>query len=373
MAGSPLYPPVRRGDASKQAHVAVPKDTYEEELGTEGFDGPASHIYHKKPPTGWSKIEGPKQPRCLYLDTFVGSDSDIEKTLMYNDEVLLSGWHLGESMTYLRRNALGDRLMFVHRGEGTLISEFGALKFVEGDYLFLPRGATYQLQLTSEDAFLYTIDGIESHIGLPERGLLGKHAHADPGVYRLPEENTEGSHGKGKEWVVRVEDADGVTELTYEFDPVDVTGWKGDLFPYALNWRDIRPIISHNYHLPPSVHATFVGEGFYVISFVPRPHESTEDAQKVPFYHRNIDYDETIFYHAGNFFSRSTVREGMITLHPRGLHHGPHPKKYREQDKLAGKMAQEVAVMVDTRRPLKVVSDLPEGAEDTDYAMSWKE
>ena len=150
---------------------------------------------------------------------------------------------------------------------------------------------------------------------------------------------------------------------------MDVVGWKGDLTAFKLNVRDIRPIMSHRYHLPPSVHTTFLGGNFVICTFVPRPFESEPEAMRVPFYHRNIDYDEVLFYHDGDFFSRQHIKPGMLTLHPQGIHHGPHPKA---AEKAAGKEGtDEIAVMVDTRYPLKIAK-AAEGVEWADYVNSWK-
>jgi homogentisate 1,2-dioxygenase len=153
-----------------------------------------------------------------------------------------------------------------------------------------------------------------------------------------------------------------------------VVGWKGDVAPMRINVDDFRPVTSARYHLPPSAHTTFVAEGFVVCTFAPRPLEEDSDALRLPFFHRNVDYDEVILYHRGEFFSRAGIDEGMLTWHPSGLHHGPQPAA-RERDAQAAatgerRMAEEVAVMIDTRQPL-----LPdEAAKDLDvegYARSW--
>ena len=138
-----------------------------------------------------------------------------------------------------------------------------------------------------------------------------------------------------------------------------------------INVKDIRPLMSHRYHLPPSAHTTFVGRNFIVCTFVPRPIESDPGALKVPFYHNNDDYDEVIFYHRGDFFSRDNIKPGMVTLHPCGFTHGPHPKAFAAGAKHARKETDEYAVMIDARYPLTVAA-LPEGVENRSYVDSWK-
>jgi homogentisate 1,2-dioxygenase len=170
---------------------------------------------------------------------------------------------------------------------------------------------------------------------------------------------------------VRIKRRGAITTVTYPFNPLDAVGWKGNLAPVKLNWRDIRPVMSHRYHIPPSVHSTFVADRFVVCTFVPRPIESDPGALKVPFFHSNDDYDEVIFYHQGEFFSRDNIRPGMVTFHPNGFTHGPHPKAFAAGAKAVKTMTDEVAVMVDARDPLDM-SAAAEASEDRNYADSWQ-
>jgi len=170
-------------------------------------------------------------------------------------------------------------------------------------------------------------------------------------------------------WTVPVMAAGLAANLS--FNPLDAVGWHGDLCPVRLNVRDIRPLMSHRFHLPPSAHTTFVGRNFVVCTFVPRPIESDPGALKVPFYHNNDDYDEVIFYHRGDFFSRDNIKPGMVTFHPCGFTHGPHPKAFQAGAAHARKETDEYAVMIDARYPL-TVAPLPEGVENRDYVYSWK-
>jgi homogentisate 1,2-dioxygenase len=215
------------------------------------------------------------------------------------------------------------------------------------------------------------IEATNSSFRLPERGLLGPHAIFDPAALDTPKLDAAFKAQRDGEWRVAVKRRAQITTITYPFNPLDAIGWKGNLAPIKLNWRDIRPVSSHRYHLPPSVHATFIADRFVVCTFVPRPIESDPGALKVPFFHSNDDFDEVIFYHAGDFFSRDNIEPGMVTFHPAGFTHGPHPKAFAAGAKAARTMTDEVAVMIDARDPL----DMGEAAtaqEVTSYADSWK-
>jgi homogentisate 1,2-dioxygenase len=160
-----------------------------------------------------------------------------------------------------------------------------------------------------------------------------------------------------------------ITKVFYPFNPNDAVGWKGDLTVWRINVKDIRPVVSPRYHLPPSAHSTFLGRNMVICSFLPRPFEEEEGAMRVPFFHSNIDYDEVLFYASGHFFSREGIGPGMVTWHPQGIHHGPHPKAIaasRLKDR-----TDEVAVMVDTSRPLRATAAAA-GVENEQYWATWK-
>jgi homogentisate 1,2-dioxygenase len=161
-----------------------------------------------------------------------------------------------------------------------------------------------------------------------------------------------------------------LSTITYPFNPLDAVGWHGTLMPVRVNWRDIRPLMSHRYHVPPSAHTTFLTDRFVVCTFCPRPLESDPGALRVPFFHNNDDYDEMIFYHRGQFFSRDNIHPGMMTLHPSGITHGPHPKAFSAGQTHSRQETDEVAVMIDARDALEV-ADLPEGVEWAGYVDSW--
>jgi homogentisate 1,2-dioxygenase len=215
-----------------------------------------------------------------------------------------------------------------------------------------------------DDNFFFVIEGAgEYH--LPDRGLMGKHAHFDPGVMEVPEPDPHDEEG---EFEVRVKRDGEFTSLWFAWHPLDVVGWQGDVSPVRLNVLDHRPVYSPSYHMPPSAHCTFANEGFVICSFVPRPLEEDPAVLKVPFYHANIDADEVLFYHAGDFFSRADIDAGYMTLHPQGVHHGPQPAAI-EASKTKTR-TDEIAVMVETHHPL-TISPEAEGVVITEYETSW--
>ncbi len=216
------------------------------------------------------------------------------------------------------------------------------------------------------------IEATDDSYCLPDKGMVGEHAIFDPAMLDVPAINDRFTAQQGDtEWRLKLKRRGAISTVTYPYNPLDAVGWKGTLLPARINWRDMRPLMSHRYHLPPSVHTTFQANRFVVCTFVPRPLESDADALRVPFYHSNADYDEVIFYHAGDFFSRDNIHPGMISFHPAGFPHGPHPKAFATGARQSKTETDEVAVMVDTRDAL----DLAPGAEAIewdDYVNSWQ-
>jgi homogentisate 1,2-dioxygenase len=361
--------PLQKGKVARQAHVGIPEGTFEEEHGRKGFYGKTAHLYHAHPPTGWVRFEGKLRPHKFDLNLLEPSDqSDVRGVplpFLANSDVRLSVSRRSAPMSFYQRNADWDELWFVHRGSGVVETDFGPLRFASGDYLVIPRAVTYRFVPESADNFFLLIES-KGEFDPPEKGLLGQHALYDPNVIETPEPAP--ALDDAREWEVRIL-ADGeYSSVFYPWNPIDVVGWKGDLTAWKINISDIRPVMSHRAHLPPSAHTTFQTTGAVVCSFVPRPLEEDPAAQRVPFYHRNTDYDEFLFYHDGNFFSRDNIRPGMATLHPRGIHHGPHPKA------LAGQRSKthtdEYAVMLDGLNPIRVL-DAGTRAEDAEYWRSW--
>ncbi|HEY2010002.1 MAG TPA: homogentisate 1,2-dioxygenase [Rhizomicrobium sp.] len=365
--------PRTEGITSRQAHADLPEGSFEREIGRDGFFGPAVHIYHRHPPTGWTSFEGPLKPRAFdAVGAPAGPTAEPYKgaLLLSNASCRIGLWKVEAAMPMLQRDADGDVLLFIHQGEGDMFCDFGHMNYREGDYILIPRGTMWRFEPKAPTAALL-IEATNSHFKLPERGLLGPHAIFDTGALETPCLDDAFKAQRDGEWQVQVKRRAQITTITYPFNPLDAIGWKGNLAPVRLNWRDIRPVASHRYHLPPSVHSTFVADRFVVCTFVPRPIETDPGALKVPFFHSNDDFDEVIFYHAGNFFSRDNIRPGMMTFHPAGFTHGPHPKAFAAGTKAARSMTDEVAVMIDSRDALDI-SEAATAQEDKNYVDSWK-
>jgi homogentisate 1,2-dioxygenase len=357
-----------KGKVAKQAHVGVPEGTYEEEHGRETFFGRASHLYRTHPPTAWTRIEGPLRPRAFDLNEMKPEDQ-VEpdagwQLIAGNDDVRLFVSRRTEPMPYFLRDADGDVCYFVHRGNGIIETDYGPLTFDVGDYIIIPKGTTHRLVPETEDNFFFIIEGAGEY-GIPDRGLMGRHAMFDPGVLQVPEPDP---HDEAGEFEVRVKRGGEFTSLFFAWHPLDVVGWQGDLCPIRLNILSHRPVYSPSYHMPPSAHCTFKNEGFVICSFVPRPLEEDPAVLKVPFYHANIDADEVLFYHSGNFFSRVGIGVGYMTLHPQGVHHGPQPAAIEKSKSL--ERTEEVAVMVETENPLTLSEDAS-AVVITEYETSW--
>jgi homogentisate 1,2-dioxygenase len=360
------------GRASRQAHADLPERTFERELGKEGFFGPATHMYHRHPPTGWLTWEGPLRPRAFDL-TVVETPPSLwdAPVILRNASVAMRMWRVTRSMDHLVRNADGDELLFVHRGSGDLFCDYGHLRIEAGDYVLLPRSTMWRIEVT-DPLFLLFFQCTNGSIRSPDRGLVGRHALYDEAVMDTPKIDEAFKAQQTEErWRVVIKRSDQISTVTYPFNPLDAVGWHGDLAPVRLNVRDIRPLSSHRYHLPPSAHTTWVGNRFVICTFVPRPFETDPKALKVPFFHNNDDYDEVIFYHDGNFFSRDNIHPGMVTWHPCGFTHGPHPKALTRMYEAPGNETNEYAVMLDARDGLEA-GEAATRCESADYSESWR-
>lgn len=354
------------GVYTKQAHVKIPKGLYEEEHGRKGFFGRVSQIYHENPLTSWTNIEGNLKPRALppVFDQAILKDKFTP--YLFNNDCVVSLGHFHEDFKNFYRNADFDEMLFIHDGLGQVETVYGHLEFTKGDYIIIPRGTTYKVYLKTSTKILKIESA--SEFEQPTRGVLGPNALYDQTAITTPEA-AKGSEQDQKNYIVEIKRLGESTLVTYPFNPLDAKGWKGSLYPWKFSIYDYCPLNSHKYHIPPSGHTTFVCKNFVVCSFVARPLEhSSEEVLKVPFYHSNIDYDEVLFYHQGNFFSRDNIDAGAITLHPQGIHHGPHPKAFEKaNDK---EWTDEYAVMIDTRYPLEVTEFFKE-KENQDYWKSW--
>jgi homogentisate 1,2-dioxygenase len=365
--------PKVEGTASRQAHADLPEGTYERELGKEGFFGPATQMHHRHPPTGWISVKGPLKPRAFDAKKLsTANRCPWDAALLFSNEYTQIRFiQMLITMDHLVRNADGDELIFIHQGKGELYCDYGHMSISEGDYIMLPRGTMWRVAAQDPiDALL--IEASNDSFQLPDKGIVSSQAIFDAAMLDTPVIDRAFIEQQNEEqWQVIVKRKSRYSTITYPFNPLDASGWHGTLMPVRINWRDIRPLMSHRYHVPPSAHSTFVSSRFVVCTFVPRPFESDPNVLNVPFFHSNDDYDELIFYHYGQFFSRDHIYPGMMTLHPAGIPHGPHPKALRNADKKRGTMTDEVAVMIDTRDAL-AVSEQAVGIEWPEYVDSWK-
>ena len=370
---NPIRVPQRHGVHSRQAHCDLPESApYEREMGKSGFFGPTAHFHHRRAPTDWSGWDGPLRPRAYDLNALTaGATSPWNApVILRNAHCEIRYWHLAVDMQALARNADGDQLLFVHAGQGDLYCDFGHLHIRDGDYVVIPRGTMWRLE-TRKELTLLMVEATNDSFGLPDKGLLGPQAIFDPAMLDLPQMDEDFRLQQTDDpWTIEIKRRGDLSRVHYDYNPLDAVGWHGDLCVVRINWRDIRPVMSHRYHLPPSAHTTFVSGRFVVCTFAPRPIESDPGALKVPFFHNNDDFDEVLFYHAGNFFSRDNIAAGMLAFHPAGFTHGPHPKARATAAQGARQETDEVAVMIDTRDALEP-GDVLSSVEHHDYVHSW--
>lgn len=361
-----------QGKTTTQGHKGIPEGMFEEEQGLDGFFGPVSHLLRDKPSTRWTNIEGPLKPRMYdlsHLDLSTGTHR-----LLYNGDCTISNLWMQTSTAgdgfAARRNADGDWLYLCHKGSGSMFTEYGVLDFKPGSYIVVPKCLAHAFWLNEPTHFVL-VESRTSHFREPDRGIVGRHVPWDINAIGKPDLEKQYALMRERGIDVRevvIKHTDEITRISYDANFFDTVGWKGDLYPFTLHMDDLMPLMSHRVHLPPSAHSTFVAKGFVVCTFVPRPLEEEEDALKVPFYHQNIDYDEVIFYHAGDFFSRDNLHSGMMSFHPAGFAHGPHPKAI-EKVKTRTR-TDEYAMMIDTRWPLHR-DPILEKVELAEYWKSW--
>jgi homogentisate 1,2-dioxygenase len=355
----------------------------EEVFGTKGFSGISSILYHAHPPTQAAGFEPGGELHREYapdgllrhrhvrtrLAETCGDPISGRRVLMANADVSIGLCMPAESMDYFYKNADGDDLLFIHKGSGRLETLFGTLSYRSGDYLVIPRGTTYRVVPDTMDGRMLVIESA-SAIETPRRyrneyGQLLEHAPYCERDIRVPE--ALDAHEESGRFEVRIKARQVLTAYHYEFHPLDVVGWDGFVYPWALNIADFEPITG-SLHQPPPVHQTFEGHNFVVCSFVPRMLDYHPNAVPVPYNHSNLESDEVLYYCNDKFGSRKGIEEGSITLHPSGLPHGPQPGAVEAS--LGKTRTEELAVMLDTFRPLRLTHSAVE-MEDADYAYSW--
>ncbi|MCU0533126.1 MAG: homogentisate 1,2-dioxygenase [Hydrococcus sp. Prado102] len=357
---------------------------HEELIGTRGFSGIQSLLYHLHPPTAIAKVllketlaipykePGALHPRHLRTaNVDRGGDAIAARILLAaNENLCIYVARPTESMPYWYRFAGGDEVIFIHEGVGILESQLGILCYRKGDYLVIPSGVLWRILPDAGVEQRMLVIEANGHIEPPGRyinryGQFLEHAPYCERDIRPPDELI--THDEEGEFEIRVKARDSITSYFYRHHPLDVVGWDGHFWPYAFNIEDFEPITGR-IHQPPPVHQTFEGPGFVICSFVPRLFDYHPQAIPAPYNHANVDSDEVLYYVEGNFMSRKGIERASITIHPGGIPHGPHPGTY--EGSIGKERTDELAVMIDTFRPLKLTQNAA-SLEDKNYAYSW--
>jgi homogentisate 1,2-dioxygenase len=357
---------------------------HEELISVHGFSGIQSLLYHLHPPTPIDQIQLERIEKLVYEDSVPlkprhlrtakiaeGKDAIASRVpVLANSELCISVARPTEAMSYWYRFAHGDEIIFIHTGSGILESQYGILRYRSGDYLVIPTGVLWRIVPDEHVEQRMLIIESFGHVNPPSRylnryGQFLEHSPYCERDIRPPEELK--TYDETGEFEVRVKARHCITRYIYQHHPLDVMGWDGHLYPYALNIEDFEPITGR-IHQPPPVHQTFDGRGFVICSFVPRLFDYHPLAIPAPYNHSNVDSDEVIYYVAGNFMSRKGIEEASITVHPAGIPHGPHPGTY--EGSIGKTETQELAVMIDTFHPLYLVQSALE-LEDKHYVYSW--
>jgi len=382
----PLYHKV--GDIPNKRHTVFKSKSgnhrYEELFGTIGFVGISSLVYHTQQPTQVKEVlkmenikpelaienniksrllkgfDLPKGKGFLESRTPILVNNDCHISLAAPSESMIDGFY---------KNTDADELIFVHKGSGTLKTMLGNLEFSYGDYLLIPRGIIYQIEFNNQDNRLFIVESFHP-IYTPKRyrnhfGQLLEHSPYCERDIRRPK-NLITKDEKGN-FLIKIKKEGMMHHVIYASHPFDVVGWDGYNYPYAFSIHDFEPITGR-VHQPPPVHQTFETDAFVVCSFCPRLYDYHPDSIPAPYNHSNIDSDEVLYYVAGDFMSRNHVEKGYVSLHPAGIPHGPHPGAMERS--LGQKETKELAVMVDTFKPLKLTKAAM-SLDDGKYYKSW--
>lgn len=358
---------------------------YAEELfSTEGFSDLYALLYHINPPTQIVQVGDPYsvapktvhdrqlKHRCLKGFHLPAEEDYLtsRKAVLVNNDCRISLAAPKNSMSdYFFKNADADEVIFIHQGSGRLKTMYGVLPFEYGDYVVVPRGTTYQLEFDSSDNRLLIIES-SGPITTPKRyrnefGQLMEHSPFCERDIRKPAFLE--THEEKGDFLFYIKKQDNIYPYHYLAHPFDVVGWDGYVYPFAFSIHNFEPITGR-VHMPPPIHQTFDGRNFVICSFVPRMYDYHPQAIPAPYNHSNIDSDEVLYYVDGDFMSRKHVEKGMITLHPGGIPHGPHPGTVEKS--IGAKETRELAVMIDTFRPL-LMTEHAVMVEDPNYYLSW--
>lgn len=376
------------GQVPRKRHIVFRRPDgglYSEQLmGNEGFTGPSALLYHIHPPTTIKSVRELKKLVWEADDSAAlrhrhfrtrqlpkgGSPTLDRIPLMYNNDIAMLWVEPDTTDEHFYRNAQADEVVYVAEGAGTVETQFGPLAIKPGDYLMLPRGIMHRYRFTTP-AKLLCFES-RGYVRTPSRyrtefGQIVEGAPYSERDFRRPTELV--THDEKGDFPIIVKQYNALTEMVLDHHPLDVVGWDGFFYPWAFNIHDFEPIVG-KVHQPPPVHQTFQGDGFVICSFVPRLYDFHPQAVPAPYNHSNVDSDEVLFYASSEFMSRKGIEYGSITHHPDGLPHGPHPG--RVEASIGAKETNELAVMMDSFRPLKIAKPaLP--AEDERYFRSWIE
>jgi homogentisate 1,2-dioxygenase len=357
---------------------------YEEVVTLSGFGRAYSIVYHLRPPTRVRKVEAAgtitidtvEQPalRHHHIKTGALKPSGDPITgrvpIFTNADVTMLRCRPAARQAELFRNAVGDEVLFIQAGQGTLHTMFGPLPFKAFDYVVIPRCTTYRIEFEAAAQPDMLVIESTGNVGIPPRYLNpdGQLRLGAPYYERDLHGPTEtGVIDKEQDVTILIKDGPRLTRYTLANHPFDVVGWDGMLYPFTFNADDFEPITG-TIHQPPPVQQTFEAPGFVICTFAPRMLDTHPEAIKIPYAHSNVQADEVLYYVRGHFGSRRGVEQSSFTLHPRGIPHGPHPGTIVASRSMT--RTDELAVMVDTHQPLLLTRQAME-MDDPQYPLSW--
>ncbi|ORB86026.1 hypothetical protein B1987_22160 [Mycobacterium kansasii] len=353
---------LRKGRTPRRLHADL-DGLKDDELGRGGFTGRTANIYRRHDPTAYRAV-GPLRPLDVLSDDLKPSDATDANggpLLMFHNtdcRILLSRRH--QAMPFYTRHVDGDLLCFVHRGSGMAETEFGPLRYREGDWVYIPKACTWR-QIPDSETTLLMVEAADE-FRVPAPGALGRHFPFDPSQITIPEPAPIDDDGRDQyevRLIHRPLAEGGPTSLYYQHNPIDVEGWRGDNFPFTFNIGDYNVVTSNSVHLPPTVHLFMQATGVYVMNFLPKPAEGILGTERTPWYHRNVDYDEIAFFHGGSLYG-IPMPPGLISHAPQGVHHGA-PEKARQRARRKFDEYSTVdwqVIAIDTRRRLTPCAEM---------------
>ncbi len=374
----------KRGKIPSKRHIQFRNKSgdlfWEELISRNGFSGIYSNLYHKNPPTSIKKIGTYKRVKLKKDQTsyvhhhiktnLIKLKGDAVKSrfpLFYNSDLIIYKSHITKSMDSLFKNAGSDEVIFIHKGSGIFKSNFGIMNFSSGDYIVIPKGVIWQIEIITPIRALIIESSYPIETPKRYRNEFGQLLEHSPFSERDIKTPIFKKPDKDKSTIINVKLNNGLQSYEYAFHPFDIIGWDGFYYPWILNINDFMPITG-KIHQPPPVHQTFQSKKFVICSFVPRLFDYHKKSIPAPYAHTNVDSDEIIFYSKGKFMSRKGIEPESITYHPAGIPHGPQPGKIEESLKLSE--TNELAVMIDTFRPLNIIKH-HENIKDFNYPFSW--